>query len=206
MKNGAGCIHHWWIDSPEFGFRGQDNRFYVKGECQKCSEERLFISEFADVDYVGAGSHQLGSIEIDIDSDKVSHRYEWRPRDMRKFTGGTGDERLAAYEVEGCGYACVDSLNCPYEVCIHDNSRVARTYPHADLLTVRQRAAYIRTLGKRGYTISEIIKTTGAPYKIVWRALSTSGYKASLPGQDLQIIKLRKKGYTYSEISSMMNR
>jgi len=201
-KNGSVCTHHWCIDSPENGIRGKDNRFYVDGWCSKCSATRSFISEFADVDYAGMGSHQLGT--MDIDTSTISQKYDWKPRDVNRLTANTRDAKLTKYEVEGCGYDCVDSLNCPYKVCIHDDSRVARLSSTVALLSTHQRASYIRSLGKKGYVISEIISMTGIPYRIVWRALSTNGYKATLPEHDQRILRLRKKGYSYDEIADIM--
>lgn len=93
--------------------------------------------------------------------------------------------KMPEYEVGGCGYECIDSLNCPYEVCIHDDPRIARmsinAYSGCDIesLTGRQRAEYIRALHHRGLMIEDIIKMTGIPYKKVWTTLSVKTQKGN---------------------------
>ena len=203
--NGSGCIHWWIIDSPEKGFRGQDNRFYVQGQCKKCLEHRYFITEFADIDYVASnGSHMLG---VSLDRNAVVQKYEFKPREIQNLTPNTNNARMTGYEREGCGYDCIDSLNCPYAVCIHDNPRIAHINANVDdikSLSTHQRMNYIRILSKQGLSIEDIIGATGIPYQKVWTALATPTHKATKSQHDLEINELRKKGYSYSEIATMI--
>ena len=184
MKNGNKCIHEWRIDSPDRGFRGKDDRYYIKGQCQKCSKKRYFVSDFTDTDNAGFGTQS--DVISDIGTDKSAYEYNPNVKKIRsahKIMPTKHNTKMTDYEVGGCGYACTDSLNCPYDECIYDNPRIARmsmdTYDgyEAAELSGRDQINYILILHRQGLTIEEIIKMTRIPYRKVWNALSSKSYK-----------------------------
>jgi DNA invertase Pin-like site-specific DNA recombinase len=102
------------------------------------------------------------------------------------------------YEAGGCGGRCVDSLHCPYDVCLYDNRRLL-TQAHRELLIERTQA-----LRDAGVKVSEIAKQEGCTVRQIHRRLNTTAVEEAKRDRDFKVRALRAEGETYTEIASIV--
>jgi len=74
-----------------------------------------------------------------------------------------GNTKAAKYNL-GCGGECVDSLNCPYEVCLHDQKDVSVRTKQAEA-----RREKVAVLWRSGMTYTEMAKELGVQQRTIAR-------------------------------------
>ena len=108
------------------------------------------------------------------------------------------DVEYPKYEPGGCGGECVDSLNCPYEVCLHDSRRCLT---EANRIKLQERAEKLRD---SGMSVSQIAEHEGCTVRQIHRRLNTTTMLEAKRDRDFKVRALRAEGATYLEIAAIV--